>query len=71
MGEDNSHGVLDCLYGIFSWEELIHCNLFVFILLICQCSRFLTIRLFTFLTIRLFTAVDDLNVTLGMSLYTI
>lgn len=37
--QENSHGVLDCVDGIFCWEELIHCNLFVFILFICQRSR--------------------------------
>jgi hypothetical protein len=37
--EENSHRVLDCVDGIFRWEELIHCNLFVFILFICQHGR--------------------------------
>jgi hypothetical protein len=41
--EENSHRVLDCVDGIFRWQELIHCDLFVFILFICQHGRDITL----------------------------
>ena len=34
--KENLHRVFDCVDGIFCWEELIHRDLFVFILLVCQ-----------------------------------